>query len=156
MEEQAREELRARAWIQSAKAGASAAVSEAQELCGAGSNGQYLRAFATLGLCGGAVARAVAEPDAVSSSAVGRRGLGLRAPTKVQRALGPLLVMEGARLPQGGTIVGGAGEGGEARARLPVDAGRDAVVQAETGSGKTLAFALPVLHWLLQQGYGGR
>jgi len=37
-----------------------------------------------------------------------------------------------------------------------MNAGRDVVVQAETGSGKTLAFALPILHWLLMQGYGGR
>lgn len=36
------------------------------------------------------------------------------------------------------------------------DHGRDIVVQAETGSGKTLAFALPMLHWLLEEGYGGR
>jgi len=81
--EEAREELLAREWVKSARAGAEAVQADAMHVCGAGANAQAAKAFAGLGMCGSVISRCIAEPDAVSSSAVGRRGLGLRAPTKV-------------------------------------------------------------------------
>jgi ATP-dependent RNA helicase DDX31/DBP7 len=82
------------------------------------------KTFTSLGLCDSLISRLEASPTETRRElpAWERRGLGLKAPTNVQRVAVPAF-----------------------------GRGRDVLVRAETGSGKTLGYLLPVVDGLLRE-----